>query len=221
MNRAQVTEGGTAHQRETAPIADQSRRKFCNTKPDVAARYVANSCRFLVPVTRHWACRSTDAAVMTFSDPRAFIAKRAAIAARWADLAREAASIEDDTLLAYVPRMPAAYARKFFGTVTDNADGERRGRSMNAPPHSQGRRSKGTVRATQAKRHGGLDQPIHRSLLRPRSHRRNGRYRYRSRCRYRSRRQSSRLRYIQWTLSAMYWGLPRAPSRARCNVRMQ
>lgn len=61
---------------------------------------------------------------MTFSldslaDPRAFIAENAASAAYWADLAREAAMIEDDALLAYATRKAAAFARAFVGAAKD------------------------------------------------------------------------------------------------------
>ena len=53
------------------------------------------------------------------SDPRQFIAENAEQAAFWADLAREAALIGDETLLAYATRKAAAYARAFVGTVRD------------------------------------------------------------------------------------------------------
>jgi hypothetical protein len=52
-------------------------------------------------------------------DPRQFIAEHAARAAYWADLAREAALIEDDTLLAYATRKAAAFARAFVGATKD------------------------------------------------------------------------------------------------------
>ena len=52
-------------------------------------------------------------------DPRQFIADNAAQTAFWADLAREAALICDDALLAYATRKAAAYARAFVGIVKD------------------------------------------------------------------------------------------------------
>jgi hypothetical protein len=60
---------------------------------------------------------------------REFIAQNAEQAAYWADLAREAATIGDDTLLAYAARKAAAYARAFVGAVRDMllpSDGEAR-----------------------------------------------------------------------------------------------
>jgi hypothetical protein len=53
------------------------------------------------------------------ADPRTFIAEYAADAAYWSDLAREAARIRDDALLAYATRKAAAYARAFVGAVKD------------------------------------------------------------------------------------------------------
>ena len=53
------------------------------------------------------------------ADPRAFIAEHAAGAAYWADLAREAAIICDDVLLAYATRKAAACARAFVGAVKE------------------------------------------------------------------------------------------------------
>ena len=52
-------------------------------------------------------------------DPRGFIAENAWQSAYWSDLAREAATIGDDTLLAYATRKAAAYARAFVGAVRD------------------------------------------------------------------------------------------------------
>jgi hypothetical protein len=52
-------------------------------------------------------------------DPRQFIAQNAGQAAYWADLAREAAAICDDALLAYATRKAAAYARAFVGAAKD------------------------------------------------------------------------------------------------------
>lgn len=53
------------------------------------------------------------------ADPRAFIAEHAADAAYWSDVAREAARICDDALLAYATRKAAAYARAFVGAAKD------------------------------------------------------------------------------------------------------
>jgi hypothetical protein len=53
------------------------------------------------------------------SDPRQFIAENAAKTAYWADLAREAASIDDDALLAYATRKASAYARAFVGMAKE------------------------------------------------------------------------------------------------------
>jgi hypothetical protein len=53
------------------------------------------------------------------SDPRQFIAENAFQTAYWADVAREAASISDDALLAYATRKAAAYARAFAGATKD------------------------------------------------------------------------------------------------------
>jgi hypothetical protein len=62
------------------------------------------------------------------ADPRAFIAEHAADAAYWSDVAREAATICDDALLAYATRKSAAYARAFVGAVKDMLEiQERRG----------------------------------------------------------------------------------------------
>ena len=52
-------------------------------------------------------------------DPRQFIAEQASQAAYWADLAREAALIGDDPLLAYATRKAAAHARAFVGAAKD------------------------------------------------------------------------------------------------------
>jgi hypothetical protein len=52
-------------------------------------------------------------------DPRQFIAEQASQAAYWSDLAREAAMISDDALLAYATRKAAAYARAFVGAARD------------------------------------------------------------------------------------------------------
>ena len=54
-----------------------------------------------------------------FATARFFISENAASAAYWADVAREAATIEDDALLAYATRKAAAYARAFVGAVRD------------------------------------------------------------------------------------------------------
>lgn len=53
------------------------------------------------------------------SDPRQFIAENATQAAYWSDLAREAATISDNALLAYAARKAAAYARAFVGATKD------------------------------------------------------------------------------------------------------
>jgi hypothetical protein len=53
------------------------------------------------------------------ADPRAFIAENAWQSAYWSDLAREAATIGDDALLAYATRKAAAYARAFVGAAKD------------------------------------------------------------------------------------------------------
>jgi len=58
------------------------------------------------------------------ADPRAFIAEHAADAAYWSDVAREAARIRDDALLAYATRKAAAYARAFVGAVKDMLETE-------------------------------------------------------------------------------------------------
>ena len=58
------------------------------------------------------------------ADPHAFIAEHAADAAYWSDLAREAARIRDDALLAYATRKAAAYARAFVGAVKDMLETE-------------------------------------------------------------------------------------------------
>jgi hypothetical protein len=50
---------------------------------------------------------------------RQFIAENAGQAACWAELAREAATIGDVTLLAYATRKAAAYARAFVGAAKD------------------------------------------------------------------------------------------------------
>jgi hypothetical protein len=53
------------------------------------------------------------------SDAREFIAENAFQTAYWSDLAREAATISDDALLAYATRKAAAYARAFAGAAKD------------------------------------------------------------------------------------------------------
>lgn len=53
------------------------------------------------------------------ADPRAFIAEHAANTAYWSDLAREAAIIGDDALLAYATRKSAAFARAFVGAAKE------------------------------------------------------------------------------------------------------
>ncbi len=53
------------------------------------------------------------------SETRGFIAENAWQASYWADLAREAATIRDDRLLAYATRKAAAYARAFVGATRD------------------------------------------------------------------------------------------------------
>jgi hypothetical protein len=52
-------------------------------------------------------------------DARQFIAEHASQTAYWSDLAREAAMIEDDALLAYATRKAAGYARAFVGAAKD------------------------------------------------------------------------------------------------------
>jgi hypothetical protein len=56
------------------------------------------------------------------ADPYEFIAEHAADAAYWSDVAREAAKIRDDALLAYATRKAAAYARAFVGAAKDMLD---------------------------------------------------------------------------------------------------
>jgi hypothetical protein len=51
------------------------------------------------------------------SDARQFIAENAFQTAYWSDVAREAATIRDDALLAYATRKAAAYARAFAGAA--------------------------------------------------------------------------------------------------------
>jgi hypothetical protein len=51
------------------------------------------------------------------SDARQFIAENAFQTAYWSDVAREAATICDDALLAYATRKAAAYARAFAGAA--------------------------------------------------------------------------------------------------------
>jgi hypothetical protein len=51
--------------------------------------------------------------------PRVFIAEHTADAAYWSDLAREAAAMCNDALLAYATRKAGAYARAFAGAVKD------------------------------------------------------------------------------------------------------
>jgi hypothetical protein len=53
------------------------------------------------------------------SDARQFIAENAFQTAYWSDVAREAATIRDDALLAYATRKAAAYARAFAGAAKD------------------------------------------------------------------------------------------------------
>ena len=53
------------------------------------------------------------------NDPRGFIAENAFQTAYWSDVAREAATIGDDALLAYATRKAAAYARAFAGAAKD------------------------------------------------------------------------------------------------------
>jgi hypothetical protein len=53
------------------------------------------------------------------SDARQFIAENAFQTAYWSDVAREAATIQDDALLAYATRKAAAYARSFAGAAKD------------------------------------------------------------------------------------------------------
>ena len=53
------------------------------------------------------------------SDARQFIAENACQTAYWSDVAREAATICDDALLAYATRKATAYARAFAGAAKD------------------------------------------------------------------------------------------------------
>jgi hypothetical protein len=53
------------------------------------------------------------------SEARQFIAENAFQTAYWSDVAREAATIRDDALLAYATRKAAAYARAFVGAAKD------------------------------------------------------------------------------------------------------
>jgi hypothetical protein len=53
------------------------------------------------------------------ADPYEFIAEDAADAAYGSVVAREAARIRDDALLAYATRKAAAYARAFAGAAKD------------------------------------------------------------------------------------------------------
>jgi hypothetical protein len=53
------------------------------------------------------------------SDARQFIAENAFQTAYWSDVAREAATIRDDALLAYATRKAAAYARAFAASAKD------------------------------------------------------------------------------------------------------
>jgi hypothetical protein len=55
----------------------------------------------------------------TSLDARSFIAENAWQSAYWSDLAREAATIGDDALLAYATRKAAGYARAFVGAAKD------------------------------------------------------------------------------------------------------
>jgi hypothetical protein len=58
-------------------------------------------------------------ALQNSHDPYEFIAESASRAAYWADVAREAATIRDDALLAYATRKAVAYARAFAGATKD------------------------------------------------------------------------------------------------------
>jgi hypothetical protein len=53
------------------------------------------------------------------SEAHEFIAENAFQTAYWSDVAREAATIRDDALLAYSTRKAAAYARAFAGAAKD------------------------------------------------------------------------------------------------------
>jgi hypothetical protein len=53
------------------------------------------------------------------SDARQFIAENASQTAYWSDLAREAATICDDALLAYATKKSVAFARAFAGATKD------------------------------------------------------------------------------------------------------
>jgi hypothetical protein len=53
------------------------------------------------------------------ADAREFIAENAFQTAYLSDVAREAATIRDDALLAYATRKAAAYARAFAGAAKD------------------------------------------------------------------------------------------------------
>lgn len=52
-------------------------------------------------------------------DARHFIGENAIQTACWSDVAREAAPIRDDALLAYATRKAAAYASAFAGATKD------------------------------------------------------------------------------------------------------
>jgi hypothetical protein len=53
------------------------------------------------------------------SDARHFIAENAFQTAYWSDVAREAARIRDEALLAYATRKATAYAPTFAGAAKD------------------------------------------------------------------------------------------------------
>jgi hypothetical protein len=92
--------------------------------PDFPTIFVATRYRPPMPVAAVVMTAAVDP-----SDPRQFIAENAWQASYWADLAREAATIGDDSLLAYPTRKAAAYARAFAGAAKDMLlanDGEAR-----------------------------------------------------------------------------------------------
>ena len=61
------------------------------------------------------------------SDARQFIAEHASQTAYWCDVAREAATISDDALLAYATKKAVAYARAFAGAAKDMLQPNERG----------------------------------------------------------------------------------------------
>jgi hypothetical protein len=63
------------------------------------------------------------AAIALSEDERAFVSENAGQAAYWSDLAREAAIIGDDALLAYATHKAATFARAFVGAVRDLLNG--------------------------------------------------------------------------------------------------